>query len=139
MRSGQTGKEGEAITVVLHSCRTGRTTTDKNGKRGRIFCAKNIYSIPGVTIIAPDERDVFFSDPNEAGSAREGGPMQAKYSDENGDYTKEDKNGDHNKELSGEMGNWNVFQGGKQTGQYDGNWTPTASPSWLDNLLYKKK
>ena len=92
-----------------------------------------------VTIIAPDERNVIVSDPNDPSTAVEDGPRKSKYQDDNGDLTKSDGNGGHNKELSDEKGNWNIFLNGQQTGQYNGDWSPKGAPSWIDNLLYKNE
>ncbi|WP_123862129.1 hypothetical protein [Chryseobacterium artocarpi] len=51
----------EGFTVVLHSCRTGRTTVDKNGNLTESVAEKMSGSkeMKDVTIIAPDERDGF--------------------------------------------------------------------------------
>ncbi len=97
-------KEGDNLTVVLHSCRTGRETKDGDES----FVEKLSTEFKDVTFAAPDERDYF--------SAKNGelGPYKAKYADENADYTKFDANGNPNKEKSEKWGNWRVFKNGKE-------------------------
>lgn len=72
----------EGFTVVLHSCRTGRTTVDEKGNLMESVAEKisDSKEMKGVTIIAPDERDFI------NGNGIEIGPQSAKNTDNNGDY-----------------------------------------------------
>jgi RHS repeat-associated protein len=120
-------KEGK-IPIIFHSCRTGRDNKDGGPGIAQIFSS----TFPNATVIAPDERDYF----SESGT--ELGPYKAKYGDKNGEYVKTDSKGNHVEDRSSETGNWRIFQGGKETGKYDGKWEPKANPTFLDDLLYKE-
>lgn len=85
-------KEGEIITIVLHSCRTGRRASNMFS-----FAEKMAKSMTNVRIIAPDERDYFTL-------TGEIGPYKAKKQDMNGEYT---DSKDHSK--SDTSGEWHVF------------------------------
>jgi hypothetical protein len=120
------------MTVVLHACRTGRTTTDEKGKEvqpvaGNISASKEFKD---VIVIAPTERDVFTSEGEEIG------PRVVNSTDQNGDY----KNGSPREkegQVTDQQGQWNVFKNGKLIGSYDGDWAPKGNPGWLDRLLHK--
>lgn len=115
-------KDGDDVTVVLHSCRTGEGDNS--------FAQRVSKDMEGVTIIAPDQRDYISSE-------KELGPYKAKYTDANNEY-KRDANGDiKNKEQSSERGNWRIFQNGAETESYNGGWTPKEKPSWWDKVWYK--
>ncbi|MEO6327694.1 MAG: DUF6443 domain-containing protein [Ginsengibacter sp.] len=124
-------KEHAGTTVVLHSCRTGNTTTDKKGTQiesvaQRISASKEFKD---VTIIAPTERDAFTD--NE-----ELGPRKVNFTDSNSDYKPglaREKQG----QTTEERGEWNVFLNGKTVGSYDGDWTPKANPGFIDELIHK--
>ena len=84
-------KKDEIITIVLHSCRTGKSIEGKESVAEKIA-----NELGNVRIIAPDER-VYF------GMFGEIGPYKAKNQDANGEYTKGEKS------MSDVRGNWNVF------------------------------
>ena len=117
-------KDGEDVTVVLHSCRTGE---------GENSFAKNVSNdMDGVTIIAPDQRDFISSD-------KELGPYKSKYTDTNNEYKRDENGNVKSKERSDERGNWKVFKNGEETESYIGGWIPKQNPNWIDKLLYKNK
>jgi RHS repeat-associated protein len=124
-------KDHSNATVVLHSCRTGRTTTGAKGNEVESVAQKISSSkeFKDVTIIAPTERDFFNSD-------GEVGPRVANFTDDNGDYkngTSREKEG----QATSEQGGWNVFKNGKLIATYDGDWTPKGNPSKIDNFFHK--
>ncbi|MEO6833385.1 MAG: hypothetical protein ABI169_14355 [Chitinophagaceae bacterium] len=86
----------------------------------------------GVTIIAPNERDVFVTPNGDSTKAYEKGPRKAKYDKGNSDYKdgKEHETGD-------KQGNWNVYKNGEQIGSYDGDWTPKGDPGIIDKAVHK--
>ena len=114
-------KDKNGFTVVIHSCRTGRCTTDKNGNK-EPSVAEKISSSPemeGVTIIAPDQRDGFTSNGYEVG------PQATKNTDQNGDYLPNTPDNEKGKQTS-QFGNWNSFKNGKMIDQQRGNTKPTG-------------
>ncbi|MDX8581096.1 RHS repeat-associated core domain-containing protein, partial [Elizabethkingia sp. HX YK] len=121
----------DGFTIVLHSCRTGRCTTNKEGKERESVAGKISGSkeMKGIKIIAPDERDFF-------DGSKEIGPRAVKNTDKNGEY--DEGIPDKKKGVQTGEGNWNVFENGKKTNQYDGSWTPKANPSVFDNFLHQK-
>ncbi len=115
-------KEGDNVTVVIHSCRTGRSFTDEKGRYNASFAEKMSAAFPDLTIIAPDERDAFSSDGREMGPRKIDDPKNLR-----GDY----KDGAEHS-VNQEIGNWNVFEGGKLQGFYDGNdYDGRVAPSWI--------
>jgi len=115
-------KEGENITIVLHSCRTGE---------GESSFAQEISSkLEGVTVIAPDQRDYI-------GTEGEVGTYKAKYVDKNNEYKRNSDGEIKSKERSNETGNWRVFKGGKETESYKGDWKPKENPSSWDKFWNK--
>jgi len=130
--------KSQKTVVVLHSCRTGRCTTDKNGKTRESFAQKMSKEFENVIIVAPDERNYFTGNKENPEDSKESGPFVTELTDENGER-KRDENGQLiNGKRTNTPGNWNVFENGKQTGQFDGRWTPKAKADLIDVLLYKK-
>jgi RHS repeat-associated protein len=116
-------KEGDILTVILHSCNTGRGNSS--------IAQKLSIAFKNVKFIAPTERD-YFSRWGEKGT------YKAQYADTDGSY-KTDENGKViSKERSDELGSWRVFLDGKETGKYKGNWTPKENPTKADEVLYKE-
>ena len=109
----------EGFTIVLHSCRTGRTTTDKNGNKIESVAEKLSGSdeMKGVTIIAPDERDGFSANGIEIG------PKVTKNTDSNGEYLPNTPRSQQGRQTN-TYGNWNSFQGGDRINQQSGNTKP---------------
>ena len=112
-------RDNKEIVIVLHSCRTARTRIELDPKTGKPTgkptppIAALISTIPGVTIIAPDEPVAYgLQDPNDPKSAVEVGPRKAKYTDSNGDYTKFDSNGVPDRTKTGTEGNWKTYEKG---------------------------
>lgn len=126
-------KDHSGMTVVIHSCRTGKCTTDANNNAvdpiAQVISGSEEFK--GVTIIAPTERD-YFDD-----SGKEIGPYVSKFTDNNSDYKPNIPREKHGQRTN-ERGKWNVFKDGKLVGSYDGNWTPKGNPRFFDNLFYKK-
>ena len=114
-------KEGETITIILHSCNTGK---------GEESIAEKLSNIKGVRIIAPDNPD-YISENGELGT------YIPKYQNEDGTY-KQDKNGIPMKQKSDKEGNWRVFERGKEVNAYRGSWNPKENPNWWDIYKYKK-
>lgn len=112
----------EGFTIVLHSCRTGRTTTDKDGNKVESVAEKISGSkeMQGVTIIAPDQRDGF------SAGGKEIGPQTTKNTDSNGDYLPGTSRSEQGRQT-GTYGNWNSFQNGQRTDQQPGNTKPTGT------------
>ncbi|WP_374175088.1 DUF6443 domain-containing protein [Flavobacterium tructae] len=110
-------KSKEGFTVVIHACRTGRYTLDKNGNLVDPIAAKISASkeMIGVAIIAPDERDGF------SAKGKEIGPQMTKNVDFNGDYLF--KNSPHGIQ-SHKFGNWNTFMYGRLIYQTTGQNVP---------------
>ncbi|MDQ1856569.1 RHS repeat domain-containing protein, partial [Chryseobacterium sp. WLY505] len=109
----------EGFTVVLHSCRTGRATIDKDGNVTESVAEKMSGSkeMKGVTIIAPDERDGFSNKGTEVG------PQSTYSTDRNGEYLPNTPKSEHGRQT-GQFGKWNSFQNGQQTSQQPGNTKP---------------
>lgn len=119
----QTSSKVTDFTIVLHSCRTGRTT-----KSGNSFAQKMSLEL-GTTIIAPDERDYF-------NSWGEKGPYVTTGTDDEGDY-KAGKD-PHDQKRTSTQGNWLVFTQGVLTAVYEGEWNPNGKPGFWDKTLDKK-
>ncbi|MBP1221755.1 3-coathanger stack domain-containing protein [Flavobacterium sp. 1355] len=112
----------EGFTIVLHACRTGKYTMDKNGKvvepvADKISASKEME---GVTIVAPDQRDGFSADGKEIG------PQATKNTDFNGDYLPGTKKEEQGRQTS-TYGFWNTFVSGTLTQQTNGNQKPSGS------------
>ncbi|MDF2934499.1 MAG: repeat-associated core protein [Chryseobacterium sp.] len=109
----------EGFTVVIHSCRTGRTTTDKKGNAVESVAEKISASkeMKGVAIIAPDERDGFSKKGTEVG------PQSTYSTDRNGDYLPNTPRSEQGR-ATGQFGKWNTFQNGQRTDQQPGNTKP---------------
>lgn len=123
----------EGFTVVIHSCRTGKETTDKDGNKVESVAQKISGSdeMKGVNIIAPDERDYFSSEGKELG------PYQTTNTDCNTGNPLPGKKHEDLKRINDKQGNWNIFSDGSQTDQYDGDWTPKANPTIWDKIFDK--
>jgi RHS repeat-associated protein len=121
-KTWQNRKEGEDVTIVLHSCRTGE---------GNNSFAQNISKdMDGVTVIAPDQR-VYIPASGELGT------YKTKNVDSNNEYLRDENNQIKSKERSNELGNWRIFNAGQETELYKGDWKPKENPTWWDNLWYK--
>lgn len=110
-------KNKEGFTIVIHACRTGRYTLDKDGNFVDPVAAKISASkeMMGVAIVAPDERDGFSAKGNEIG------PQRTKYVDFNADYLfKSSPQGQQTRQF----GNWNTFMYGHLIYQTSGNNVP---------------
>jgi len=109
----------DGFTVVLHSCRTGRYTIDKEGNV--IDPVASIMSeskeMKGVTIVAPDERD------GVSANGKEIGPQVTKNTDHNGNYLPGTPRSEQGKQTS-QFGSWNSFQNGQRTDKQPGNTKP---------------
>ncbi|WP_276591845.1 RHS repeat-associated core domain-containing protein [Chryseobacterium sp. GM_Chr_2] len=114
----------EGFTVILHSCRTGRTTVDEKGNLTESVAEKisDSKEMKGVTIIAPDERDFF----NGSGNGIEIGPQSAKHTDKNGEYLPNTPRSEHGK-RTGQFGSWNSFKNGQQTNKQSGSTKPQGT------------
>jgi|SRR5690606_17762501 len=127
-KTWQNKGENDKVTIVLHSCNVGRDNKDGTASFAEKVSESNIFK--DATIVAPNER-VSFSESGEIGA------YKAKYTNEHGDY-KRDENGEiKSTERSETPGSWRIFEKGKQTGQYRGDWKPKEQPTRWDN--YKKK
>ncbi len=118
-------KEGGNTVVVLYACRSGRATVDDDGNVTKQSLAQRVSEKYGITVIAPDERNLVYSDGT-------GIPTRAKYGDKNGNYSSEDHT------LEGE-GNWLVYKNGELTEMYGAGWTPKANPTLWDRIFYRKQ
>jgi len=107
----------EGFTIVLHSCRTGKTTMDKDGNKVESVAEKISKEMPGVSIIAPDERDGFSANGNEIG------PQVTKNTDFNAEYLPNTPKKEQGKQTS-TYGNWNTFSNGMLIWQSAGNNIP---------------
>jgi hypothetical protein len=126
----QNKKDGDKPMIVLHSCNTGR-----DGKDGSASFAQKISeseTFKDATIIAPNER-VYFSESGEIGA------YKAKYANEDGEYKRDEQGEIKSKAKSETPGSWRVFQGGKQTGQYRGDWKPKEEPTFMDKFTKKEE
>jgi RHS repeat-associated protein len=116
------------LVVILHSCRTGRSTVDENGKKIKSSIAENLSKTENTIIVAPNERDVFV---NLKIIQFEHGAFKFSKTDINGNYLeyKDDKDPskphDPNSSLNG-PGSWIIYQGGKQIGIMPGEHVPTG-------------
>jgi hypothetical protein len=119
-------QSNEKIVVILHSCRTGRSYFDENGNYVPSLAENLSKSFPNLTIIAPDERVNFST------SGKDFGPIQIKYpANKRADYS-HDQNGNAIDVNSNVAGNWNVFEGGKWTGQFSADYTASTAPTQND-------
>ncbi|HXT85210.1 MAG TPA: RHS repeat-associated core domain-containing protein [Verrucomicrobiae bacterium] len=121
-------KSTEKLVVIIHSCRTGRSYFDEHGNYITSVAQQLSNAFPNLTIIAPDERDNFITN-------RELGPYKIRYpANKRADY-KKDKFGNDIKVNSDVQGNWNVFENGKWTGQYNSNFDASSSPGLWDKFF----
>jgi|GEM_PF-6514804 len=121
--------DADQVTIILHSCNTGRDDNDGTESFAEKVSKSDIFK--DATIIAPNER-VYFSESGEIGA------YKAEFANENGEY-KRDANGEvKNKSRSENPGSWRIFQGGKQTGQFRGDWHPKEQPTTWDNLTKRE-
>jgi RHS repeat-associated protein len=121
--------EGDQVTLVLHSCRTGQDNPDGSESFAEKISESGEFK--DVTVIAPDQRD-YFSEDGEIGI------YEAKYADGNGEYKRDGNGNVKNKERSDKVGSWRVFKNGKQTGSYSGDWKPKENPTLWDKLTKKE-
>lgn len=119
----QENKNSKDLTVIIHSCRAGRSYTDEKGNYIPSYAENMSAAFPNLTIIAPDERDAFSS------SGKELGPRQIDDPKNNrGDY----KDGAAHT-INNKSGNWNVFKNGKFTGSYSASdYDAQTAPSWFE-------
>jgi RHS repeat-associated protein len=118
----QDRKEGEHVTIVLHSCNAG------NGKESFAEVVSKDSRFENVTIVAPD--DFLW------GSSDGTSTVAPKVTDMDGNY-KDDKNGKHQKANT--MGHWLYFRKGVIIDNIPGNSTPTNITDWDSDALYKLK
>ncbi len=140
-------ESNEGMTIVLYACRVGCDLSDKDGKFIDESLAQKLSSseeFKGVEIIAPDER-TWFNSENVLGT------YQASKQHSNGNYKyKRDADGKIIRDKDGKpirkdgsrsdkTGNWKVFKNGEETKSYQGDWKPSNTPSWWENLTKKNK
>ena len=114
----ETDSKASDFVIILHSCRTGRTSN----KYGESF-AQEMSRELNTTIIAPTERDYFSSN-------GESGPHKKTHTDpDSGDYT------DQSKSQKSTKGEWAVYTNGVLVGHFSGDWSP-RKPTFSDALLY---
>jgi RHS repeat-associated protein len=119
----QNRKEGEHITIVLHSCNVGKV---ENGLECFAEFVSKDAQFENVTIIAPDN---FLW-----GKKDETFVVAPKITDIDGNY-KEDKNGKHL--MSKTLGHWNYFRNGTLIGTKQGNYNPTAISKNISDVFNK--
>jgi RHS repeat-associated protein len=125
----QKREDGDQVAIILHSCNTGRDDKDGTESFAEKVSKSDIFK--DATIIAPNER-VYFSESGEVGT------YEAEYANEHGEY-KRDANGEVKcKSRSENTGSWRIFQGGKRTGQFRGDWHPKEQPTTWDNLTKRE-
>jgi RHS repeat-associated protein len=118
--------EGDKPVIVLHSCNTGKDQKDGSASLAQQISESDLFK--DATIIAPDE--LLWTDSNG-----QVGAYKAK-TDSDGEFKSNDRG---SKIRSEETGSWRVFQGGKQTGQYRGDWKPKEQPTLWDRLTKKEE
>ena len=113
-------KNGEHVTIVLHGCKT--------GKGDNSFAEIVSKALKNVTVIAPDNY-LYIDEDGEIGVyySKEDLPEKENF--------QRDKK--KSKERSNKKGSWRVFENGKETQSFKGDWTPKAKSNWLDDLLYR--
>lgn len=99
---------GEQITLVLHSCDTGKGSFAQNVSAHDAF--------DNVRVIAPSER---------VWASRDG--FSGTYRANRYDSTKRD---------SSRPGRWRVFEGGEEVNSYSGGWQPKSKPTLWDRIIY---
>ncbi len=114
-------KGDEHLTIVLHACKTGMGEDS--------FAEKLSQNLTNVTIIAPDNT-LYMSEEGEIGVYYPKKDIPEKANDL--------KDKDKGKERSHKKGSWKVFENGKVTSSFDGDWIPKTDTNWLDDLLYKQ-
>jgi RHS repeat-associated protein len=118
-------EDGKDVVIVLHACNTGKDQKDGSASLAQEFSESSLFT--GVSFIAPTELD-WIGEGGEVGTFKE-----AKDSD--GATKRNDKG---SKIRSNEAGSWKIFKGGKQTGQYKGDWKPKENPTIIDDLIKKE-
>lgn len=105
-------KGNEHVTIVLHGCKTGM------GEES--FAEKMSTSLENVTIIAPDNT-LYIGKDGEVGVyyPKKDIPEKAKGLDK-----------EEGKKRSNKKGSWRVFENGKVTHSFNGDWTPKATTNW---------
>ena len=114
-------KDNEHVTIVLHGCKTGMGEDS--------FAEKVSKALKNVTVIAPDNT-LYMNGEGEIGVyyPKKDIPEKAKGLDE-----------EEGKERSYKKGSWRVFENGKVTKSFNGDWTPKATTNWLDDILYRQQ
>jgi RHS repeat-associated protein len=128
-KTWQNKGDGDQVTIVLHSCNTGRDNKDGTASFAQKVSESDIFK--DATIVAPNER-VYFSENGEIGA------YKAKYANEHGEYKRDENGRVKSKARSDIPGSWRVFEKGKQIGQYRGDWKPKEQPTWWDNFTKKE-
>ncbi len=122
----QNNKDSKGLTVILHSCRAGRSYVDENGNYQPSYGETQSEAYPDYTIIAPDERDAFSSDGKELGPRKLDDSKNKR-----GDY----RDGAEHR-VGKQLGNWNVFKGGRFIGSYRGeDYKAETAPSWYERTF----
>jgi len=103
--------ENEQITIILHSCETGKD----NGK-GPSFASEISKDLKNTTVIAPTE-DVVVNKDNDT----EVGTYSINEVDNNG----------KTENVTNEEGNWVEFSNGQETDSHLGDWQPSNKPGIL--------
>jgi len=126
----QNKKVDEKITIILHSCRTGRDAKDGSDSFAKKISESKIFE--NTTIIAPNER-VYINEDGEVGS------YKAKYADKFGDYKFSDELGMPKKtDKSDTPGSWLIFEKGDLIDKYRGDWKPKPEPNTWDKFTKKE-
>lgn len=129
-KTWQNKKTGDKPVIVLHSCKTGRDGKDGSTSFAQAISKSELFQ--NATIITPNER-VYFSDNGEIGT------YKAKYADKYGEYLLNECGEIKSRAQSETPGSWRVFQGGKQTGQYRGDWKPKEEPTVMDEFTKEEE
>ena len=113
-------KDNEHVTIVLHGCKTGMGENS--------FAEKVSKALKNVTVIAPDNT-LYMNEEGEIGVyyPKKDIPEKAKVLDK-----------EEGKERSYKKGSWRVFENGKVTKSFNGDWTPKATTNWLDDIVYRR-
>jgi uncharacterized protein RhaS with RHS repeats len=128
MKNSETWKnkeKGDQNTIIFHSCNSGACNGDMPSFAQDISDSKLFEN----TKVVGGDAYVWSSSDGEKG-------VFPAVKDDKGSE-KLDKNGARIR--SDEPGNWNVFENGKQTEQYKGDWKPKEKPTFIDWLFKKKE
>jgi RHS repeat-associated protein len=120
-------KEGEEVTIVLHSCNTANESDGKDNSFARAV-SKEL----GTDVTVVGATDYFWMDTGGNASVN-----KIPTRDSNG-VPREDKNGNPKPDEKGDVGSWQFFEGGKATQKYDGRYMPKKEPTWWDEIRYKE-